>query len=112
MLEFLKANYIWIIEFSLTLISFIVLLLKKKIKLTDSAFQDVFKKIPGWIVDAEKTGISGNEKLLYVLNFALQYLESKYGDFVWNDKAIKECLIDFIESVLETPQKKLSVERK
>ena len=110
MLEFLQNNWKWIVEILSIVITFVVLLLRKRIKLTDSAVQEVLKKIPGWIVEAEKTGFTGQEKLLYVLNFALQYLESKYGEFVWNDKTVKAMLIDFIEAVLETPTKKLPVE--
>lgn len=107
--EFLQQNYIYfllgyeVIMLLLVVISFF----RKKTKIVDNTLVDILTNLPGYINEAERTGLDGNKKLVYVFTksvntlMSLTGLESgtvidKYGTII----------NDAIESILSTPTKK------
>ena len=107
MLDFLISNWRWIAVVLIELISFIILLLKKRITIQDSKYREILLKIPGLISQAEKLSPSGNgkEKFDFVFVTVIDLLKSEYGDSL--TKMFSDTVSSFIESILECPQKKM-----
>lgn len=109
-LNYLKDNYINLIVIFLTIASLVVSMFRKKAKVTISAedVKDVYFSLPDYINLAESTGLSGAEKLNYVIDQALCHLCEKYG--LESPSLISSSTITFIkwlvEKILSTPTKK------
>lgn len=112
MLEFIQAHWkyivigiIWIVE----LIVFLITTIKNKKFFQQSAshLDDVLLWLPSAIIQAEMSGASGQDKLTYVFNMAIKRLEALTG--IDAKKLIDRygtLLLDAIEQILLTPQKK------
>lgn len=85
----------------------VVALLKRKVKIVDSAFEKVLEDLPNIIVAAEVTGLKGTDKLSVVVSSAISILCNLLGkdeDYVETHYLTR--LTNAIESILKTPQKK------
>lgn len=105
-MSFITENYRVLIVLAFQIVTFVILLCKKKVKIDDVAKQ-VLMLIPDFINLAEGKFETGAEKYSYVFNRCvelLQVLTKKSGLEVC---ATYTALIDsMIENVLSTPQKK------
>ena len=103
--DFLIQNWLTILSIILSLVYLIVFLTKKKVKETE--YCSVLLLLPGWIIEAEKCGLSGSEKLTYVFSKAIQELVRLTGK---DSKVVMEkygdSIIQDVEAILSTPQKK------
>lgn len=104
-ITFLGENWRFLVYVFLTVLSTILVIrFKRKAKLSTGSLMD---KVLDWIITAEQKFGSGHgeEKLSYVLVNASAYLISLGFDH----SVVKEIipgLIDLIETILSTPQKK------
>ena len=110
-LIFLRDNWKFLVEVSIPLVSLIVLCFVKKTKITlnPNVWCLVNELLPKWIQAAEdEFGAGhGNDKLKFVLKTAVSFIAARIGldeksclDRFGND------LVNKIECILETPQKK------
>lgn len=110
-INFLKNHWDLVLDVVLVLVSFILVLLKGKIKIKEnsSVFAEVLELIPEWIKDAEKTYGSGNgsKKLNDVLNTCFEYISDATGFPIASVKLFYGLRIkSIIEEILSTPKKK------
>ena len=112
MLEFVKAHWkliiiaiIWIVE----LLVFLITTIKNKkfFQQANSHLDDVLLWLPSGIIQAELSGASGEDKLTYVFNMAIKRLNALTGiDAATLIDRYGTLLLDAIEQILLTPQKK------
>lgn len=89
------------------IILLIVSLCKKKVVLKTDLFARMFSALPGWIIEAEKTGEVGTDKLVQVLRKCLDFLHDETGLSVNSLYRLYGLQIMLqIEDILSTPQKK------
>lgn len=105
-LEFCGQNWQFLVCVLVAVFEAIVLFIRtKKSKLL--LFQDIVSSLPSFIKDAEEVGESGENKLLYVLDRAIALLEVHTGQKrSVLLKAYSDLIIDKVEEILSTPQKK------
>lgn len=107
MLDFFKNYWQVVLDAILVIISIILFVKKKKpIEVIDTLKQLMTTWLPGVITSAEKSGLKGQDKLNYCINalyevFVKDYLS--YSDFL---KRYRDYLVNQIEAILSTPQKK------
>lgn len=104
-LEFLQDNWRWIVSVGLTLISVIIVLVKKKTKVVDGVLTDTFKQLPSFINKAEELFPDGQDKQTYVLAMALDYYLSNGG--LGESSLITDIIASMLEAILTTPTKKV-----
>ena len=105
--DFVINNWQFIVSSILLLISVLIGIFKKTIKINDGDFQECLLKIPGFINEAESQFGPGNgqKKFQYVMNSCMNMLEVSYGQWVRVNFPVRNILTAMIESVLSTPQK-------
>lgn len=106
MIEFLKSNYVFLIEIACSISVILITLLRKKVKVSD-VFEMVLTVLPAYIREAEKKYSVGAEKYSYVFNRCIEMLMLLNGQS--KESNIKEYAtkIDVaIENILSTPAKK------
>lgn len=106
MIEFLKSNYVFLIEIAFSISVILITLLRKKVKISD-VFEMVLTVLPAYIREAEKKYSVGTEKYSYVFNRCIEMLMLLNGQS--KESNIKEYAtkIDVaIENILSTPAKK------
>ena len=112
MLEFLKLYWKYIIVGIVWVIEIVVFLVnskinKKRISAATNHLDDVLLWLPVAIVQAEASGASGEDKLTYVFNLAIKRLTALTGvDAAALIDRYGTLLLDAIEAILATPQKK------
>lgn len=106
MIEFLKENWFQVGSVCISIITFIVLLVKKKIKLSDTALSMVLMRLPVLIKEAESKYSDGKAKKLYVVTAAIEYYK-EVGGFMSRD--ITDVISTKVEDILATPSKKEEV---
>lgn len=105
-LSFLRRNWKWFLPLCVDLVVFLVLLLKKKVKVVD-VFSMVLTKLPVFINRAEELYSNGDDKLKYVLSCAVSLLAAENGSNVTDIlEKYGDLLINAIEEILSTPHKK------
>lgn len=102
-IEFLKVYWFQVASIVVSIITFIVLLVKKKIKLSDTALSMVLMKLPGLISEAELKYTDGKAKKLYVITAAIDYYKQVGG---LPNRDITEVISQKVEDILVTPTKK------
>lgn len=102
-IAFLRDYWFEIASLLASLVSFIVILLKRKVKLADTALTTTLMKLPDIIKDAEKLYDDGRAKKLYVLSSALKYYVEVGGS---NSRDISSIIDSEVEKILTTPVKK------
>lgn len=112
MLEFIRSHWkliiiviIWIVE----LVVFLTTTIKNKklFQQANSHLDDVLLWLPTAIIQAEMSGASGEDKLTYVFNMAIKRLNALTGiDAATLIDRYGTLLLDAIEQILLTPQKK------
>lgn len=105
-LEFCKNHWQLLVTIGLNLISILILLIKKKVKIVDY-LTGLLSILPSYINEAENTGKSGSEKYALVFSKCINYLVEVTGKtsekVIWQySKAIDTS----IENILSTPEKK------
>lgn len=108
-IQFLRDNWKFLLEISIPLISFIVLLIAKRVKVNipTATITSVLCQLPLWINEAESLGVSGKEKLEYVFTKAVNVIVNETGlSYGIVCRAYGNELIADIEKILSTPQKK------
>lgn len=105
MLDFIMNNWQWLTGILLSLTSILIYLLKRKLKVVDTPLLSTIEYLPTLIKTSESIygPGEGQLKLSWVLRMALAYYQSLSG--VASD-SVKDLLIQQIESILDTPQKK------
>lgn len=108
MIEFLLNHYLELSYIIISLVSLIVVLLKKvNVESIDTVFEQLLLRLPRMIDGAEKTGLSGPEKKDIVVSVAVQWLCDLTGR---SRTEILDCYVskieDAIEEILSTPKKK------
>lgn len=109
-LDFLKVYGPYILSALLSLVSLIVIILKKN-KSKDNTLLSVIAKLPGWILEAESVYINashaGVSKYSYVLSKAIRELVALTG---LSESEVCKLYADYIdmsiEAILAAPQKK------
>ena len=105
--NFLVENWRVFVPILVELIVFIVLLCKKKVKITDTTIMSLLVKLPEFINLAEKTYSDGSRKYEMVVKLSLNYLGSICGlDEQATFKKYYDVVDGLIEAYLSTPQKK------
>ena len=105
-LDFLFAHKVELIELVVALISLIILICKKKVKIED-VFVGYLLALPGFIREAEIEGLSGDAKYKMVFSRSINYLMCVTGGSL-EEITIKYAsrINESIEDILNTPQKK------
>ena len=108
MMEFIAQNYWVMIEIFLTLVSLIIVILKRtKLVSLDTPFEKLLEKLPELIKRAEILSKDGKVKRNYVLSVSYSYLADLTGKPVEEISGIYcDRILTAIESILETPEKK------
>lgn len=109
-IEFVKNNWFLLLSALFSLVSLIVIILKKN-KYKDNTLLSVIAKLPGWIVEAERLYINNSNasvsKYSYVLNKAIRELIALTG---LSESEVCKLYADYIdkciEAILAAPQKK------
>lgn len=109
-LEFLKQNYVLLVNIGIFVIEFIILVIKRRPQTVDdfvAALHDVSLQVPSFINRVESPG-HGEEKKFAVLAAAEHKVESVlHREITDREKGIaKKYFDEVIESVLSTPSKK------
>ena len=105
-LEFCGKNWSLIVVVVSAVAEIIILFLRTK-KDKKLLICSVFDALPGFISEAEELKCSGEEKLQFVLVHALDLLESLTGQTrVRLSRAFGSLIIEEVEKILSTPQKK------
>lgn len=106
-IDFVLAHWELFVSCAIALINLVVLICKKKVKITDTVFTGLLLNLPAYIKEAEESGKKGDDKLSMVLNSSLTYLMSVTGDDVKTvTTTYGSKLMAAIEDILATPQKK------
>lgn len=106
MIEFLKANYVFLIEIGLSICVILITLLRKKVKVSD-IFEMVLTVLPAYIREAESKFSVGTEKYSYVFNRCIELLVLLNGQSKESNIKDYATKIDVaIENILSTPAKK------
>ena len=102
MIEFLQANWFYLVVAVLGLIEFFLLIFKKN-KIIDSALTSLLEVLPGMVTAAETLfgAGRGQDKLQWVVKIAQAYYESLGGQ-----NEIDSIIFEQIEKILATPEKK------
>lgn len=104
-ITFLVENWYLILQVFLTILAFIILLIKKP---TNKVVSGLFENLYSWCISAikvaEETGLSGKDKLSSALANVLQNCSVHYPEL--DSKKYTAFIIKIIESILETPTKK------
>ena len=108
-ITFLVDNWQPILSAFLSFVALILVIVKKRpqaYSIGDYVRLIVSQFLPGYICDAERTGMTGDRKREHVLNQCMKALK---GFVRADDKELEECYVQFtnaIESILSTPRKK------
>ena len=107
-LNFIITNKRLILEVVILIISVVVFILRKKpIKFTDSVKTELIYWLPSAIIQAEKSGLKGEEKYVCCLEWLYKFmcLENSmlFDEFL---QQYESFLGPQIEAILSTPQKK------
>lgn len=110
-LNFLRDNWKVILEVLLLVISFMIIVFRKKTKIIipDSVLSELYANLPNWIDQAEELvgPGKGDRKLQEVLKKALYFLCNEIGIAMADIPAsLSSHIIEQIEAILSTPQKK------
>lgn len=93
-IDWIVGNWQFVSSAAISVVSFILLLIFRKCKLVDNS---LIYHICGWVAEAERKFINGDDKKVYVLEKAKNYLGEDYS---------KSDVGALIEYVLSLPQKK------
>lgn len=112
MIEFLKQNYLLIIEIVITVIAIVIALIKSRPKTLDSFISLIYEVssfVPELVARTEKTCLPGTEKKTVVIDSALSALRSLVGRNLTQKESMiaSDFFSSYVEKVLEAPQKKL-----
>lgn len=108
-LDWCLNHYQILIPSILSLINILILICKKKVKITDSLLSEVLTIIPLYIKEAEDVVGAGNgqNKFSYVFNKCINLIRVSNG--MDNETAIRsygDIIIRTIENIMACPQKK------
>lgn len=106
MKEFLLRYWVEMVFLAVSLIEVIFFFAKKKpsMNFSDRLNAVIDEVLPGFIILAESTGLSGTEKLSFVLSSCLKRLHKSYA--VVDDNYWTKVIIQKVEAILSCPQKK------
>lgn len=104
-LNFVQQHWEMILSIFLSLLSVLFYILKKRPiwNKVSTIYQAILEKLPVFIQIVEKEG-HGSEKLMTVLGLVKTYLQEAYK--FNNFDEIRPWVVNAIESILSTPQKK------
>lgn len=105
-LEFLEMHWQWLVTVILSVLSVVIVLVKRRIKVVDAPFTQVLERLPDLIIEAEElfpAPLSGVQKIAYVLSQAIVLYSSLGGDV--NDIFIDKIRAE-VENILSTPTRK------
>lgn len=106
-IEFLKSYWREILEILAVLASIIICCIKKKpVKVVDTIKQMICTWLPGVISAAESSGLKGEAKLEYAINFLYSVFAKDYLTRDEFDNKYLAFVKAEIEAILSTPQKK------
>lgn len=111
-LDFICANWYYIIIIFFSFLSVLLALVKKKRVITldifTDALKDTFIKLPEFIKNVESLDIPGSDKKALVISSALRYFVCFIGRELTDseDKYLTAMFDKMIEKILDTPQKK------
>lgn len=113
-LAFIKAHIYEIVSITIALVSLIVFIVRRRVKITDNVYLSVLLMLPHWIKEAELIYIhpkSGADKFAYVLDKAVQELVRLTGKDAGEVVSRYGRLLDRdIEVILSTPTKNTTKE--
>lgn len=100
-LNFIKVNWQFFAVVFIDIISLVLWMIKRRVKVVDSPYALTIDKLASWINIAESLFLDGKDKKAFVLDAALNCYKSLGGK-----KDISSLLSIAIENILTTPTKK------
>lgn len=107
-LEILRNYWKEITEIVLFLILGLIAVIRKRpIKFVDTLKMSILQWLPGFIVLAEKSGLKGEDKVVFVLKRAYEFFcSTKSVSYDYFLSTYEQFIRTHIEAILCTPQKK------
>lgn len=102
-LQFVVDNWSQLLSVLISIVTFLVLLFKKKVTINDTALSMVLMKLPELIKQAEDLYKDGTAKKLHVLSAAVNYYREIGGV---SSRDIIGVISEKVEDILATPEKK------
>lgn len=112
MIEFIKSYGIYIICALISIVELIFFFIRKKpqLNLMDRLTSDIDDVLPGFIQLAEQTGLSGQDKMAFVVSSCIERLKhivSSIDEIYWS-----KLIVSKTEAILACPQKKEKIDEK
>ena len=107
LVDFIVNNWQFLAALVVAIVQIIILLVRRNIKLVDSALTGLMSVLPGYINQAESFASDGKDKFNFVLGQSVNYLVEATGkDQAYVINKYYVIIESLIEAILSTPQKK------
>lgn len=107
--QFIVDNWQWLCSVVIAIGIFALQLLKKRpdANYWTSIKEAILEMLPALINAAEKSGLSGERKKVYVLTMVWKFIKASYNDIdVCVENDLRKWIDEAIERILTTPTKK------